>query len=156
MFARKLQSESGQMAVELAVLMPVVIVVSLTVYNLARYVCACAVFDRVAVDEVVSQGVSPAGTQNDTTAVGEVERALGEAMRTHGHCTVEVSAERVGDIPGGSLLRVGNSLTRFTCTMRFSPWPSSFVLAGVPYESPIALVHSKSLVVDRYRSGVVM
>lgn len=156
MSVTKVTGESGQMAVELAVLMPVVIVVALAAYNLVRYVNLCAVFDRIAPDVVVSQGTSPSRSQGDVAAVTEVERCLSEAMRKHGPCAIEVCAERVGDGSSGMPLRWGHSFTRFTCTMRFHPWPASFVLAGVPYESPVVLVHARSLVVDRYGSGVVM
>lgn len=69
---QKFRSCSGQMTVELAVLVPVVIVVALTVFNLMRFVSACSAFDRIAADAVVSQGVSPKG-ETKAAAVNEVE-----------------------------------------------------------------------------------
>lgn len=51
--------QSGQMTVELAVLVPVVIVVALIVANLMEFVDACAAFDRLSLDEVIAEGSLP-------------------------------------------------------------------------------------------------
>lgn len=150
------EDERGQMAVELAVLMPVIVVVALMVYNLSRFVCLCAVFDRVALDSVVFHGVSPSGTQTEVVAVDAVEREIVRALDASDVCSVEVSAERVGVGGGATTFSLAPGLTRFRCVLSFRPWPSSFVMAGVPYEAPLALRHERSLVVDRYRPGVVM
>ncbi len=147
--------ESGQMSVELAVLMPVVIVVALTVYNLARFTTVCAAFDRVSLEAVTSVGVSPSGTQSDVTAVSEVREALQLSLGQTRNCTVEVEAERVGGAGQATTLSLAAHLTRFRCTLVYKPWPSSFVLAGVPFEAPLALRHERELVVDRYKTGVV-
>ena len=52
-----LAGEEGQMSVELAATLPVVLVVALIILNLMRFVGACAQFDRVAPNAFVSQGV---------------------------------------------------------------------------------------------------
>ena len=49
-----LREERGQMAVELAALMPVILVSLVILWNLARYVSACVLFDRVAPDAVLA------------------------------------------------------------------------------------------------------
>ena len=145
------------MAVELAVMLPVAIVVALVVFNLCRFVEACATFDRVAPDAVISQGVSPAGEQSSLASAGQVaaciERAL--AMRT---CEVSVTVSGAADAAPGAGLRfpVSPLLTTYTCTLRYRPWPGSFVLAGVTFRPPVALVHERRLVVDRFRPGVVV
>lgn len=152
----RMQSESGQMAVELAVLMPVVVAVALVVYNLARFVALCAVFDGVAPDAVLVQGVSPAGLQTDVAAVDKVRTQIEESLDAAEACEVDVTASRLREETGAGLFRLSPSLTRYTCTLSFRPWPSSFVLAGVSFRAPLVLTHQKALVVDRYRSGVVM
>ena len=156
MRAAKGKACSGQMAVELAVLMPVVIVVALTVYNLARFVSLCATFDRVSADAVTVAGVAPKGTQNTVHAVEEVRRSIEHAMGSASACEGEVRAEPVGANGGGGVLSLAPGLTRFTCTLATRPWPSAFVMAGVRYEAPLVLRHERTLVVDRYKSGVVM
>ena len=65
-------ARSGQMVVELAVLVPVVLVVALVGVNLMEFMALCARFDRACLDAVVSHGVSPAGEQSQVGAVDEV------------------------------------------------------------------------------------
>ncbi len=151
--------ELGQMAVELAVMVPVIIVVGLTVYNLMRFVELSALFDRVALDAVVSQGVAPEGTQSEVAAVDAVRSCI-EGALAHDGVEVSVSAEPAGEAARGSEGRItfpiSPLLTRFTCTLVYHPWPGSFVMAGVAYRSPLVLTHERSLVVDRFRPGVVV
>jgi Flp pilus assembly protein TadG len=53
-----LREERGQMAVELAALMPVILVSLVILWNLARYVSACVLFDRVAPDAVLAEAAA--------------------------------------------------------------------------------------------------
>ena len=53
----------GQICVEFAALMPVVIVVMLIAYNIVCYVQLCSKFDRCARDAIAVLGVSPPGKQ---------------------------------------------------------------------------------------------
>ena len=62
------------MTVELAVVVPVTIVVALIVLNLMWFVDACAAFDQAALDAVVAHGVSPAGEQTQSAAVAPSAR----------------------------------------------------------------------------------
>ena len=150
--------EPGQMTVELAVLVPVVIVVGLTVWNLLRFVEACALFDRVALDAAISQGVAPSGAISSLSSVDAVQSCIEAAMDSKS-CTVEVTARPLSGMErrrGGISFPASPLLTDFVCTLSFHPWPGSFVIAGVAYESPLVLRHSRSIVVDRFRAGVVM
>ena len=45
---------------------------------------------------------------------------------------------------------------RYTCTLSYKPWPRFLRMPGITMEAPFALTHERSLVVDRYRPGVVM
>ena len=146
--------ESGQMAVELAVLVPVAIVVALTVLNLMRFVGACAVFDRASLDAVIAYGVAPAGEQTGITAVEEVRSSVETALDDDS-CEVEVSAEGLAD-EGEGTFSLSSHLTRFSCTLVFRPWPTSLRMPGITYQAPLSLRHERTLVVDRYRPGVVL
>lgn len=149
--------ESGQMAVELAVLMPVIIVVGLIVFNLMRFVELCAAFDRIALDAIVSQGVSPEGEQSEQAAAQAIKACVEEALASTA-CTVEVSASSTVDGGSGRGLSfpVSPLLTTYVCTLSYRPWPSSFVIAGVPYQSPLVLKHERALTVDRFRPGAIV
>ena len=155
-FTRRPGNQSGQMTVELAVLVPVVIVVALVVVNLMEFVDACAAFDRLSLDEVIAEGVSPAGEQNMPASVAAVEDALRAALGRETHCDVEVRAERVSAGEGEGLLSVAPLLTRYTCPLVFRPWPRELRLPGISYSAPLELRHERTLVIDRYRPGVVV
>lgn len=152
-----LEDRRGQMAVEMAVIMPVVIVVALIVYNLCRFVEACATFDRVALDAVISQGVSPPGEQSSASSASAVQVCIEEALAMSS-CEVSVAVSGAEPVSGtvGLTFPVSPLLATYTCTLRYRPWPGSFVLAGVRFSPPVALTHERKLVVDRFRPGVVV
>ena len=151
---KAIDERSGQMAVEMAVMMPVVIVMALVVFNLMRYIEVCALFDRVSFDAVVGEGVSPAGEQSAFASTDAVQREIEASLAGWDECQVQVSSTKLGDDPS-STLTLTAMLTRYECVLRYTPWPSSLSIAGVSMGAPVALEHRRVLVVDRYRSGVV-
>lgn len=149
-------SGRGQMTVELAVVAPVVIVIALVALNLMRYVEACAAFDQAALDAVVVHGVAPAGEQSQERAVEEVRAAIELSLGDFPRCEVDVRAERVPSGGTSGSFSVSPLLTRYVCSLSYRPWPLAARLPGVTFEPPLALRHERSLVVDRYRPGVVV
>lgn len=156
-----LTESQGQMAVEMAVLMPVVLAVALVCVNLLHFAELCARFDRVTLDSVVVQGVSPSGATGDLGRVEAVRSALADAMGDAA-CEVSVREEPVGVGTGqsgagqsGVALSLAAGSVRYVCELAYHPWPSSFGMAGVGFELPALLRHERSLVVDPYRAGVV-
>lgn len=152
--AQALSLQDGQMAVEMACLIPVVVVMALVGFNLLRYVEACAVFDRVCKLAIVTQGVSPPGEQTQASATAAVEDSVCSSLGREESCTVEVSAEQLG--MAGVTSGLSPLLVRYTCTLAYKPWPSAFSMAGVSLQAPLVLRHECQLVVDRYRPGVVV
>lgn len=146
----------GQMSVEVAVLVPVAIVVALSVYNIGRFLELCAVFDRASFDAVASLGVSPAGEQSVWSSVEQVRACIEQAVGNTDACEVTVGVDGVVDAQASSTFALGPSLVRYTCSLVYRPWPSRLVLAGVSMGSPLALHHERSLSVDRFRPGVVV
>lgn len=153
---RLLGNSRGQMTVELAVLVPPAIVVALIVYNLMCFIDACAAFDRLSLDAVVAHGVAPSGTQAQDTAASEVESAIVSALGRESSCEVNVSVEDVDSGEHASSFVVSPLLRRFVCTLTFKPWPRYLRMPGITLEAPLALSHERSLVIDRYRPGVVV
>ena len=142
------------MAVELAVLVPVIVAVALVVVNVLRFSELCARFDRVASDAVVMHGVSPAGTSGDLSGAEEVRAAI-EAAMGDAACEVSVSVEAVSSGEGRALIDVAAGTSRYVCRLGYRPWPSSMSIAGVSASLPALAQHEKSVVVDRYRAAVV-
>ncbi len=151
----RVRNETGQMAVELAALVPVVIVVSLIVFNLCRFCMLCATFDRTSMDAVVALGTTCGGSGNNIVSVQEVEQAIGRSLGNSRACEVRVAVESASPQAFGSL-GLAPSHVRYRCELVYRPWPTALTVAGVSMGTPIALTHERCLVVDRYKSGVVM
>ena len=148
---------SGQMCVEAAIILPVVLVCALIAYNLMLFIDACAAFDRISLNAVVTQGVAPSGEQSIAASVQAVEESITSSLGREGNCEVEVTAEKLGNTDATSAnFVISPFLTRFTCTLRFRPWPRLMRMPGITLEAPLYLVHERSLVVDRFRPGVVV
>lgn len=151
-----LWDDSGQMTVELAVLVPPAIVVALIAYNLMGFIDACAAFDRLSLDAVVAHGVAPSGTQAQDTAAAEVEATIASALGRGEACEVDVRTEDVDSGEARSSFVVSPLLRRFVCRLTYRPWPRSLRMPGITLEAPLSLTHERALVVDRYRPGVVV
>lgn len=151
--------ESGQMAVEVAALMPVIIVAALVTFNLARFLTLCATFDRVALDAVVLQGASPAEGARRLEVSDRVRLLVEDALDSL-DCDVMVSVDPEGgrvDGGGECIVALDSSPKpwRFTCTLVFRPWPSFLAVAGVSGGTPLSLRHVRSFVVDSCQTEVV-
>lgn len=152
-----MRDRSGQMTVELAATVPVMLVMAFTIANLMGFVEACAAFDRIAPAVVASYGVSASGEYTADAQAGRIRDEIVRELARGRTCEVEVSPEQRGRFTApGATFSIGPSFTRYVCTLRYRPWPHSFVIAGVAFDMPAFLRHESSLVVDRYRPGVVI
>lgn len=153
-----LREERAQATVEMAIVTPVLIVLALIVYNLMMFSSAVARFDRVAPDIVLAHGVSP-DTGGDGGAVADASAAvaaqLERAMGGYG-LDIEVTGEQDASDDDGDILALAGSLRMYTCTMRYTPWPQVPSIAGVRLGAPVSLVHTREVIVDPWRSGVVV
>lgn len=149
---RRPRGGSGQMTVELAVVLPVAIVVAIAAVNLMLFVESCAVFDRVARDAVLTEGVSPAGEQTDAAAVAGVAANIESALGRERTCRVRVTCARLG---GAGPAGTSPLLTRFRCVLEYRPWPGGLSVSGVSLGAPVVLTHELEVTVDRYRSAIV-
>ena len=142
---RLFRCEKGQMTVELAVAMPVLIIVAVIAANAVTFLGDCAVFDRVAHEAIRVHAASPAYGQGLDQSCALVEQAVREALSAS---NVEVSVS-CGD--------AGLDFVRFTATLEYSP-----TLFGLGLRSEVfgvalpTLEHSTSYVVDVYKPGVVV
>ena len=151
------RQNEGQMVVEMAVVAPVMIVMAIVVFNIMMFMVAVARFDRVAFDAVLALAVSPEGEASDYGQEHAVGAAIEEAMGAMRGVTVKVQAEPAwrDSATGGVGFSCAPHLTRYRCVLLYEPWPQGFTVAGVSAGMPPKLRHERSLVVDRYRSGVV-
>lgn len=147
------------MVVELAVVTPVMLVVAIVVLNLLFFMEACARFDRLVPDVVMALAVSPSGEQAEAgdqarLVSEELERAMGGLRGVE----VRVEEKRGWEVvveEGVVGFTFAPHLTRYVCTMSYTPWPAAFTVAGVDAGVPARLEHVRSFAVDRYRSAAL-
>lgn len=149
--------ERAQATVEMAVVIPVLLVLALIVHNIMLFVAATARFDRIAPDIVAAHAVSPSGESDGSTddSVGVIESQIEGAMAGY-DVEIEVTCTEGGAGSGDDLLTLIGGLRTYRCSMRMRPWPSSLSIAGVDLGAPVALAHHRDLTVDPWRPGVVM
>ena len=139
------RSKQGQMTVELAVLIPVFIALSLVVYNALLFFEHCAAFDRHALEAVRVYAASPAARQTTDEGAALVKGCLDKAFpHAYTNVTVSSSTHAFGHVT-------------YQATLSFSPTlfgrsfaPSAFGVVLFPIE------HTVSLTIDPYRPGVVV
>lgn len=151
MMSGALRGTRAQATVEMAVVAPVLIVLTLIVYNAMLFMAATARFDRVAPDIVLAHGVA---SPSDGDAVSVVLAQLEAAMQGY-DLEIEVNCEQ-GDGHGESLLSLVGPLKTYRCVMRYRPWPRALSIAGVELGTPAFLIHERTVVVDPWRSGVIV
>lgn len=133
------------MTIELAVAMPVLIVVAVIATNAITFFADCAVFDRVAHDAVRVHAASPAYAQGADQSCALIEKTIGEAIDQP---NVEIGVRRGA---------TGFGFDQFTATIEFHP-----TLFGLGLRTEVfgialpTLSHSTTYVIDCYKPGVVI
>lgn len=144
------------MAVELAVLIPVVMVAAALAFNVLSYLGCCARFDRVAAEAVRVYGVSPGyGSYGRAECAAAVEEAIEKAFEGSESVTVSVSAAEVGSLTGteyggaGLAFSLIPSFRKYTCTLTYTPgiFGSGFFGAAFP-----PATHACTYIVDPFKA----
>ena len=139
------RGERGQMTVEMAVAMPVLIAVALLAVNALLYLGDCAAFDRLARQAVCVYAAAPPYGQTTLASAGDVEAELRQSFSASNQ-EVHVSAEQCA---GGYV--------RFSATLRFSPTLFGRSFSGQVFGIDLpAVSHTATITVDPYRPGVVV
>ena len=137
------QGERGQATVELAVVLPVALVVAVIAVNALAFFGTCAAFDRVARQTVCALATAPASGDDTASLALAVEQALTRQVGEQGEVQVRAEGFALG-------------LTRFTARIEYAP-----TLFGLGMRSEIfgvalpPLVHEVDLVVDAYKPGIM-
>lgn len=138
--------ERGQMAVEFAIVLPVIVAVMVVVVDCMVYLGHCARLDHLAPQQTLAIAASPVRdlypSEDRVTAVQEALRAEFPSDEV----VISVSSE-----PAGVVL---SSMEVYTFSLRMSPWPLSrggTVLFGM--RIPVYLEHEYSFAFDPYTPG---
>lgn len=134
--------EHGQMAVELAVVMPVILIVLVIAVDMLVFAGECARFDHIAPQRVLAQAASaPMDGYELGARTAAIRTALESDFAKEGS-SIEVSYEDAGVALA--------SISVYRCTFRFAPWPLS--IAG----APALLEHECNIAVDPYTPGELL
>lgn len=152
----------GQMTVELAVCIPVILAVIGLALNVLGYLNACARFDRVAAEAVRTQATSPGyGEEGSALAAGRVRETIESAFKSDAgegfDCDISVTATVVGlggesahDGEGFSISMLAR-LERYDCSVTYQPWPFN----RLSFLQFFKLTHIRSYTIDPFRPGVL-
>ncbi|MCL2529978.1 MAG: hypothetical protein FWE41_06565 [Coriobacteriia bacterium] len=153
----------GQMTVELAVCIPVILALVGVSLNVLGYLNVCARFDRIAADAVRSQATSPGyGQEGSALAASRVreviETSFQDGTGTGFPCDIAVTVTAVGF--GGEHTGIGNGvnfsmlsrLERYDCQITYKPWPFNRIM----FLQFIELTHTRSYTVDSFNPGVLL
>lgn len=138
------RAAAGQMTIELAIAMPVLIIVAVIAVNVLTFFGQCAVFDRVAHEAVRVHAASPAYGQGVDQSCSLIKQDI-ESVLDASNVTVDVTHGMAGF-----------DFDCFTATLEFNP-----TLFGLGLRSEVfgvsmpVLTHSTSYVVDVYKPGVI-
>ena len=138
------REEKGQATVELAVMLPVAIIVAVVVVNALTFFGTCAPFDRVARQTVCAWAAAPAAGEDAGDVAALVADELEERFADP-HTAVSVRVETASA-----------GLMRFTARIEYFP-----TLFGLGLRSEVfgvalpPLVHEVDLVVDAYKPGIL-
>ncbi len=140
----KLLERSGQMTVELCVVLPVVIAIAVIAVNALSFFGYCAEFDRVARNAVRTYATAPAYGASTDSAVSQVETALEEAFdATNLECEVQASRDHRG-------------FESYEMTLRYRPTLFGLGLRSEVFGVPMpALSHESRLTVCPYKPGML-
>ena len=142
---RSARATSGQMTVELAVALPVLIAVTVIAVNAMAFFCDCAVFDRVACEAVRVYATAPAYGEDAGQACAMVEQAICQQLDEP---NVSVSVWH------GS---TGADFDEYTMQLMYAPTLFGRGFRGEVFGVHLPLLtHTTRYVVDSYRPGVVI
>ena len=137
--------ERGQMTVEMAIAMPVLIAVALLAVNALLYVGDCAAFDRLSRQAVCVYATSPPYGKTTLASAGDVEAELRRSFSADNQ-EVNVNAEQCA---GGYV--------RFSATLKFAPTLFGRSFSGQVFGVELPSVsHTATVTVDPYRPGVIV
>ena len=149
--------DSGQMVVELAALIPVMLIAAAISMNLLSYMGDCARFDKVSSQAVRVYGISPSyGDYGKSACTSNIKRAIETEFAGSENVKVDVSSTDIGSISGsdiadnaGILFSLIPSFRKYTCVMEYKVPFFEGGAFGIEFPSQM---HTREYVVDVFKS----
>jgi hypothetical protein len=152
--------QKGQMSVELAVCIPVVMAVLAITINLMVFFGECARFDRMAAEVVRVRASAPAqGTYGLGHSLDLVEHDLQEQLKGQSDY-LRVAVEAYAVAPDGSKQSRQEGITFvllphhevYVCTLEYRPWGFGTSFFGIEFSG---ITHTRSFTIDPFRPGAL-
>lgn len=151
---KKLVSTDGQMTVELACVLPVMIVLALILLNVMVFLNCSAEFERTALQAIVIHGEEAKSSSDLAQKARIIEELLSKVFENNERVSFAVTIMPEKNSAGTfKLLSLIPQLYRYECEMTYTPYPLKGLFGIVDYEAPLVLTQKVSLVVDTYRKG---
>jgi hypothetical protein len=149
------------MTVELAVCIPVIIVVAAIAINVMVYLNVCARFDRIAAEAVRTQAASPGyGEYGASARVGKVKGAIEGAFSNEsvaGNLSFNVAVEQGGADAArgneGGAFSMSPRLETYICKVKYRPWGFLGNVFGMV--DFMAVTHESYYTIDPFKPGVL-
>ncbi|MDR0500961.1 MAG: hypothetical protein LBG97_06960 [Coriobacteriales bacterium] len=153
---KNISGNEGQMAVELAVCIPVIIMVAMLMINVLSYLDACARFDRIAPDAVRIQATSSGyGGYGRLEKASRVQEVIAKSFADADNVCISVYATQTNgtnDNDNNSVLSLLPELESYTCRLQFEPLGASASFFGMHFFS---ITHERTYTIDPFKPGVV-
>ena len=158
---KRLASNRGQMAVELAVVMPVLIVLVIISVDCMVYLGDCARFDRISGEIVRIHAASPVESEQGTAACAKaIQKDIETVMDSSTNLSVSVTCSEMSSGENDSAVGTEGVVGFFTprlreyrCALDYTPWPLTKGAFGF---APTPLSHERRYIIDPYRPGVFL
>ncbi len=144
-----LRGERGQMSVELAVCLPVILMVMVLAIDMLVFMAECARFDHVVPQQIEAYATSVKGSN---ATISEIKANILESLESKFDADYE--SVSVSQKKGSTLLNDDSRVRIYTCTLEMTPWPlasGGITLFGMTI--PTSLTHTCSLAIDPYDVG---
>lgn len=136
--------ESGQMTVELACMVPVILCVLILEANFVRFFHTVLIFDEQARTAITSYGVASSGEQTKECANKEIKEFLISSTKD-----LPIEDIQVNSCENGMK-------TQYTCSYHYRPIFRVIHFEKTPLGFPDFLLHHVSLCVDRQKAAIFL
>ena len=162
----RLRSSRGQMTVELAITVPIIMAVVAIIINTMVYLDVCIRFDRLAADAVRIEAASPGygaygtGSRVDRVSALLQQQFADEADFVRIDVTAHAGADGGAGQGGQSSTGSGSKpvfslipvLETYECTLHYSPWGFKGSFFGVNF---MEMTHTRSYTIDPFKPAVI-
>ena len=146
----RIRGKSGQATVELAVIIPIVLVVAIIVWQVMEYLVLCARFDRVTEDIIRVYAIESPTARSSSSLCTDLASRIEEMMDTSAHIRVRVAIDVDA---ANSIYDLLPTTVTYVCRLEFSPWPGTgrtIDIAGTSTGIIPMFTHTKKLVAGSF------